>query len=77
LTVGLPRAARGQRRRELLVETIDGVAAGSSRWRPALAAAGARDDYRGLVVRGSTSTAAPPTEPDPADDPDDGDDAPA
>jgi len=52
LSVGLPRVAARARRREILVETIDGVAAGESPHARALLAAGARIDYRGLVVRG-------------------------
>jgi ATP-dependent helicase Lhr and Lhr-like helicase len=55
--VGLPRVAAKQRRRELLIETIDGEAAGSSRWARNLLAAGARVDYRGLVVRGAVTQA--------------------
>ncbi len=50
LAVALPALAVRQRRRELLVETIDGTAASSSPWAAALVAAGARLDYRGLVV---------------------------
>ncbi len=50
LAVALPALAVRQRRRELLVETIDGAAASSSRWAASLVAAGARLDYRGLVI---------------------------
>jgi ATP-dependent Lhr-like helicase len=50
LTVGLPTLAARQRRRELLIETIDGEPAVRSRWSGALTAAGARAEYRGLVV---------------------------
>ncbi|MGE0870984.1 MAG: DEAD/DEAH box helicase [Kofleriaceae bacterium] len=51
LSVGLPRIAATTRRRELLIETIDGVPATSSPVAAALAPL-ARVDYRGLVVRG-------------------------
>ncbi|HEU0030215.1 MAG TPA: DEAD/DEAH box helicase [Kofleriaceae bacterium] len=77
LTVGLPRIAYKARRRELLVETIDGVAASESPLARGLLAAGARIDYRGLVVRGTSPAIAPvpATEPpdagDEADEPDD------
>lgn len=64
-TVGLPRVAVKQRRRELLVETLDGEPAGSSRWARGLIAAGARIDYRGLVVRGAVAQALPATGPEP------------
>jgi ATP-dependent Lhr-like helicase len=47
---GLARLAADARRRELLVETIDGKRAAESPWADALVAAGARLDYRGLVV---------------------------
>ncbi|MDX2091117.1 MAG: DEAD/DEAH box helicase [Kofleriaceae bacterium] len=57
LTVGLPRVAAAARRRELLVEAIDGVPAAQSPYAAALAAAGARVDYRGLVIRGATAFA--------------------
>ncbi len=64
--VGLPRVAAKQRRRELLVETIDGEAAGASPWARCLLAGGARIDYRGLVLRGaSTQIAAPAPEAEP------------
>jgi hypothetical protein len=62
------------RRRELLIETIDGVAAGESPFARGLLAGGARIDYRGLVVRGvapALTPAAPEPEPEPADDDDD------
>ena len=52
---------RRQRRRELLVETIDGEPAGHSPLARPLLAAGARVDYRGLVVRGTTLVAPPPS----------------
>ncbi|HSD88343.1 MAG TPA: DEAD/DEAH box helicase, partial [Kofleriaceae bacterium] len=64
-SIGLPRIAMRARRRELLVETIDGVAAGPSSWARGLLAAGARIDYRGLVVRGSVVSQTPPAEPEP------------
>jgi ATP-dependent Lhr-like helicase len=77
LTIGLPRVAARARRRELLVETIDGVPAGESSVARGLLAAGARVDYRGLVVRGSPSAIpaiAPAPEPEPEpDDEDEGD----
>jgi ATP-dependent Lhr-like helicase len=52
-SIALPRIAMKSRRRELLVETVDGEAAGQSQWARGLLAAGARIDYRGLVVTGS------------------------
>jgi ATP-dependent Lhr-like helicase len=52
LTVGIPKLAAAKRRRELLVQAIDGQPAATSRWSPALIAAGARIDYRGIAVRG-------------------------
>ncbi|MBA2545095.1 MAG: hypothetical protein H0V17_35960, partial [Deltaproteobacteria bacterium] len=73
LTVGLPRVAARARRRELLVETIDGIAAAESSLARGLLAAGARVDYRGLVVRGSPS-AIPQPQPDPEPEPDADDD---
>jgi ATP-dependent Lhr-like helicase len=79
LAIGLPRVAAKARRRELLIETIDGEAAGSSTWSRGLLAAGARVDYRGLVVRGQIVQTAPvaPAEPEPdePEDADEGDDA--
>ncbi|HEX5063127.1 MAG TPA: DEAD/DEAH box helicase, partial [Kofleriaceae bacterium] len=62
--VGLPRVAAKQRRRELLIETIDGEAAGSSPLARSLVAAGARIDYRGLVVRGTVTQVLPDPEPE-------------
>ncbi|MGE5182432.1 MAG: DEAD/DEAH box helicase [Acidobacteriota bacterium] len=50
LVVGLGLLAARTRRRELLVETIDGAPAARSRWTRALVSSGARADYRGLVV---------------------------
>jgi ATP-dependent Lhr-like helicase len=72
LAVGLPRVAARARRRELLVETIDGEPSGTSTWSRGLIAAGARVDYRGLVVRGQVVQTAPLPEPEPADE-DEGD----
>jgi ATP-dependent Lhr-like helicase len=61
LSVGLPRVAATTRRRELLIELIDGVPAASSPLARGLIAAGARIDYRGLVVRGTVAgLLAPP-----------------
>ncbi|HUS32153.1 MAG TPA: crosslink repair DNA glycosylase YcaQ family protein [Kofleriaceae bacterium] len=72
LAVALPRIAMKARRRELLIETIDGESAQQSAWARSLLAAGARIDYRGLVVRGSVVTAPPPdAETEPADAADD------
>jgi ATP-dependent helicase Lhr and Lhr-like helicase len=73
LTVGLPKVAARARRRELLVEAIDGEAASASRWHRPLVAAGARMDYRGLVVRGQIVSPTP--EPEPDDEQDEDDDA--
>ncbi len=58
--VGLPRLAARARRRELLIETIDGVVAGESPLAAGLLARGARVDYRGLVVRDAPDAADPP-----------------
>jgi ATP-dependent helicase Lhr and Lhr-like helicase len=69
--VGLPRVAAKQRRRELLIETIDGEAAGSSPLARVLIAAGARVDYRGLVVRGTITQVMPEPEPENTDDDED------
>jgi ATP-dependent Lhr-like helicase len=66
--VGLPRVAAKQRRRELLIETIDGEAAGSSPLARSLIASGARVDYRGLVVRGTITQVLPEPDPDVAQD---------
>jgi ATP-dependent Lhr-like helicase len=71
LAVGAPQLALKQRRRELLIETINGQPAGQSPWAKGLLAAGARIDYRGLVVRGMMPVAPSPEpepEPDAADD---------
>ncbi|NVB83940.1 MAG: DEAD/DEAH box helicase [Kofleriaceae bacterium] len=75
LAVGLPKVAAKARRRELLVETIDGEAAATSTWSRGLLAAGARVDYRGLVVRGQIVQTAPQPEPEPETDEDDEGDA--
>jgi ATP-dependent Lhr-like helicase len=67
LAIGLPRVAARQRRRELLIEAIDGEAPASSRWARGLIASGARLDYRGLVISGSAVSQLVPetaTEPD-------------
>ncbi|HEY1813042.1 MAG TPA: DEAD/DEAH box helicase [Kofleriaceae bacterium] len=63
ITAGLPALAAKQRRRELLVELIDREPAGSSPLARPLLAAGARVDYRGLVVRGMVPV-APTREPE-------------
>ena len=55
LAVGLPRVAARARRRELLIELIDGVPAGESPLARVLLANAARADYRGLVVRAQPS----------------------
>ena len=47
LAVGLPQLAARRRRRELLIETIDGTSASQSRWQRAIAG---RVDYRGVIV---------------------------
>ncbi|MDB4954370.1 MAG: associated domain protein [Myxococcales bacterium] len=66
-SVGLPHLAAKTRRRELLIETIDGAVAAQSPFAPALIAAGARVDYRGLVVRAPYATVVP-AEPVAAED---------
>ncbi|MBA3539058.1 MAG: hypothetical protein H0T79_05475, partial [Deltaproteobacteria bacterium] len=71
LAVGLPQLAARNRRRELLVETIDGTAAADSPLARTLVSNGARLDYRGLVVRGIARPLAPEPPPDDAEaDPD-------
>jgi ATP-dependent Lhr-like helicase len=60
LSVGLPRVAARARRRELLVELIDGVPAAESPLARVLLAGPARADYRGLVVRALLPSVAPP-----------------
>jgi ATP-dependent Lhr-like helicase len=84
LSVGLPRVAARQRRRELLVETIDGDTAANSPFARGLIAGGARIDYRGLVVTGTVAAVVPEPQREPeladdeaADDEDVRDDAPA
>ncbi|HET9989554.1 MAG TPA: hypothetical protein VFQ65_13575, partial [Kofleriaceae bacterium] len=72
LAVGAPQLAQKQRRRELLIETINGQPAAQSPWAKGLLAAGARIDYRGLVVRGMVPIASVPApEPEPEPEPDD------
>src|SRR6185295_15664973 len=61
LAVGLPRVAARARRRELLIEVIDGVPAGESPLARVLLANAARADYRGLVVRAQPSAISPPS----------------
>jgi hypothetical protein len=70
LAVGLPRVAARARRRELLIELIDGVPAGESPLARVLLANHARADYHGLVVRalpqpppGLAPVAPPPRPP--------------
>jgi ATP-dependent Lhr-like helicase len=72
LVVGLPRIAARARRRELLIEMIDEASAGDSPWTKCLTQAGARIDYRGVVVRGAMPVVAPEPEPE-LDDADDDD----
>jgi ATP-dependent Lhr-like helicase len=60
LTVGLPRIAGKARRRELLVEAIDGVPAPASPLARVLLAAGGRVDYRGLSIRAPVPGVPPP-----------------
>jgi ATP-dependent Lhr-like helicase len=55
LAIGLPRVAARARRRELLIEQIDGVPAAESPLARTLLAGPARTDYRGLVVRAQPS----------------------
>ncbi|MEO7093422.1 MAG: hypothetical protein ABI175_09235, partial [Polyangiales bacterium] len=74
LSVGLPRIAAKARRRELLIESIDGVAAPESPFARSLLATGARIDYRGLVIRGALAAPLVP-EPEAEAPPNDGDDA--
>ncbi|HEX4452793.1 MAG TPA: hypothetical protein VH143_18085, partial [Kofleriaceae bacterium] len=73
LSIGLPVLAAKQRRRELLVELIDGQPAGASPLARSLLANGARVDYRGLVIRGMQRITPEPAEQ--SDVPDDEDDA--
>ncbi|HET9623917.1 MAG TPA: DEAD/DEAH box helicase [Kofleriaceae bacterium] len=55
LAVGLPRVAARARRRELVIELIDGVPAGESPLARVLLANHARADYHGLVVRAAAT----------------------
>jgi len=64
----LPRLAAKTRRRELLVELIDNAPAGDSPFARGLLAAGARIDYRGLVVRAPLAS-VPVETSEPEDDP--------
>jgi ATP-dependent Lhr-like helicase len=59
LAVGLPRVAARARRRELLIELIDGVPAAESPLARVLLAGTARTDYRGLVVHAQATSVAP------------------
>jgi ATP-dependent helicase Lhr and Lhr-like helicase len=61
LAVGLSRVAARARRRELLIEGIDGVPAAESPLARVLLAGSARADYRGLVVRAQAPSVAPPS----------------
>jgi ATP-dependent Lhr-like helicase len=61
LAVGLPRVAARARRRELLIELIDGAAAGESPLARVLMANSARTEYRGLVVRAQPSAIPAPS----------------
>ena len=74
LTIGLPQIAAKLKRRELLVESIDGVAAGESTLAKALMRADAKIDYRGLVLRATRAPLVPiaPDEPE-LDEPDESD----
>jgi hypothetical protein len=67
LSVGLPRVAGKARRRELLVETIDGAPAPESPFARVLLANGARVDYRGLVMRAPIPGVTTPVAPDEPD----------
>ncbi|TMQ13777.1 MAG: DEAD/DEAH box helicase [Deltaproteobacteria bacterium] len=59
LAVGLPRVAARARRRELLIELIDGVSATEAPLARVLLTGTARADYRGLVVRAQPTSVAP------------------
>ena len=77
LAVGLPQLAARTRRRELVIEQIDDLAAAQSPFSRALLAAGARVDYRGLTIRGQLPSARAAAEPEAeaeADPDDEGDD---
>jgi ATP-dependent Lhr-like helicase len=56
LTVGVARLAAIARRREILIEMIDGVSPNASQWRDVLLASGGRVDYRGVVVGSGGAT---------------------
>jgi hypothetical protein len=56
----LLRVAARARRRELLIEGIDGVPAAESPLARVLLTGAARADYRGLVVRAQTPSVVPP-----------------
>ncbi|MCW5804695.1 MAG: hypothetical protein KIT31_20150, partial [Deltaproteobacteria bacterium] len=71
LAVGLPRLAAKARRRELLIEQLDGAPSGESPFTRGLLAAGARIDYRGLVVRGATVAAVAPVPSEASEEADD------
>ena len=64
LAVGLPQVAARTRRREVLIESIDGVPAQQSPLARPLLASGARIDYRGLVVSGSPANSTMTTSRD-------------
>ena len=68
LAEGLPRLAATVRRRTLLLETIDGQPALQSPHTPRLESAGARRDYRGLVIEPRLTPL--PAKPAPAQDED-------
>jgi ATP-dependent Lhr-like helicase len=63
LAVGLPRVAARARRRELVIELIDGVPANESPLARVLLANAARADYHGLVVRAQPSSIVPAAPP--------------
>jgi ATP-dependent Lhr-like helicase len=66
----LPEAARFAPRRQLVIETVDGVRVQESPLAPLLAAAGGRADYRGVVLESSRRAAEPASDPE-ADEDDD------
>jgi hypothetical protein len=68
LSVGLPRVAGKTRRRELLIESIDGAIAQDSAFARVLLANGARIDYRGLVLRAPVPGVTNPVAPDEPED---------
>ncbi|MCX5745071.1 MAG: hypothetical protein NT062_21500, partial [Proteobacteria bacterium] len=74
LAVGLPQLVVKGKRRELLVETIDDLAASASPLAPTLVRIGAWVDYRGLVLHAVRPSLSPPPTRDAGDDGDDGDD---